>query len=261
MAIAVGILFLTLESTLSVSVVRAAETGKVKITGSAAKEAGQSVPSSEEAAGSLREEGEEAERKKPEPGSELKEEGKKPESGSEAKENGKEPESGSEVKENGKEPEPGSEPKEEGKKPEPEREEQEDEKDAGTAGEMTSEECQAAERSEIVEFALQFEGNPYVYGGTSLTNGADCSGFVMSVFGNFDYELPRVAAAQCESSTKKELDAIEPADLLFYGEYGVDHVAIYIGGGQIIHASTSASGIKISQYDYRTPVAVGTYLE
>ena len=57
-------------------------------------------------------------------------------------------------------------------------------------------------RQEVVNFALQFEGNPYVYGGTSLTNGADCSGFVMSVFANFGYSLPRVAAAQCEASTK-----------------------------------------------------------
>ena len=60
-----------------------------------------------------------------------------------------------------------------------------------------------AKRQEVVNFALQFEGNPYVYGGTSLTNGADCSGFVMSVFANFGYSLPRVAAAQCEASTKK----------------------------------------------------------
>ena len=60
-----------------------------------------------------------------------------------------------------------------------------------------------AKRQEVVNFALQFEGNPYVYGGTSLTNGADCSGFVMSVFANFGYSLPRVAAAQCDASTKK----------------------------------------------------------
>ena len=60
-----------------------------------------------------------------------------------------------------------------------------------------------AHRQEIVDFAMQFEGNPYVYGGTSLTNGADCSGFMMSVFKEFGYELPRVAAAQYESSQKK----------------------------------------------------------
>lgn len=68
----------------------------------------------------------------------------------------------------------------------------------------------------MVNFALQFEGNPYVYGGTSLTNGADCSGFVMSVFANFGYSLPRVAAAQCEASTKKDISQLEPGDLVFY---------------------------------------------
>lgn len=117
-----------------------------------------------------------------------------------------------------------------------------------------------AERKELVEFALQFEGNPYVYGGTSLTNGADCSGFVMSVFKNFGYELPRVAAAQFEASRKKEISEIEPGDLVFYGG-GISHVALYIGDGKIIHASTSASGIKISDYDYETPVGIGTYLK
>lgn len=116
-------------------------------------------------------------------------------------------------------------------------------------------------RREIVDFALQFEGNPYVYGGTSLTNGADCSGFVMAVFQEFGYELPRVASAQMEASTLKDIDEIEPGDLVFYGDYGIDHVALYIGDGQIIHASTSSTGIKISEYNYRQPAAVGTYLE
>lgn len=117
-----------------------------------------------------------------------------------------------------------------------------------------------ADRKELVEFALQFEGNPYVYGGTSLTNGADCSGFVMSVFKKFGYELPRVAAAQYEASRKKDISKIETGDLVFYGG-GISHVALYIGDGKIIHASTSASGIKISDYDYETPVGVGTYLK
>lgn len=126
--------------------------------------------------------------------------------------------------------------------------------------ERLAEEARLAKRQELVDFALQFEGNPYVYGGTSLTNGADCSGFVLSVFKEFGYELPRVAAAQYESSTKKDLSEMEVGDLLFYGG-GITHVAIYIGDGQIIHASTSASGIKVSNYDYEMPVAVGTYLE
>ena len=115
-------------------------------------------------------------------------------------------------------------------------------------------------RAQIVDFALQFEGNPYVYGGTSLANGADCSGFVMSVFAQFGYSLPRVAADQYYQSVQKSVADLEPGDLVFYGS-GISHVALYIGDGQIIHASTSASGIKISNYDYETPVGVGTYIE
>ena len=118
-----------------------------------------------------------------------------------------------------------------------------------------------AKRQEVVNFALQFEGNPYVYGGTSLTNGADCSGFVMSVFANFGYSLPRVAAAQCEASTKKDISQLEPGDLVFYGSGYIDHVALYIGDGKIIHASNAATGIKISDYDYEQPAAVGTFME
>lgn len=124
-----------------------------------------------------------------------------------------------------------------------------------------AEEERLAHRQEIVDFALQFEGNPYVYGGTSLTNGADCSGFVMSVFQEFGYELPRVAAAQCDASTQKEIADLEAGDLVFYGDYGINHVALYIGDGKIIHASTAATGIKISDYDYQNPVAVGTYVK
>lgn len=117
-----------------------------------------------------------------------------------------------------------------------------------------------AHRQEIVDFAMQFEGNPYVYGGTSLTNGADCSGFMMSVFKEFGYELPRVAAAQYESSQKKELSDIEVGDLVFYGS-NIYHVGLYIGDEKIIHASTSASGIKVSDYDFEIPSGVGTYLK
>ena len=124
-----------------------------------------------------------------------------------------------------------------------------------------AEEERLAKRQEIVDFALQFVGNPYVYGGTSLTNGADCSGFVMSVFAQFGYELPRVAAAQCAASEKKDVADIEVGDLVFYGDGGIDHVALYIGDGKIVHASTAATGIKVSDYNYRAPAAVGTFVE
>lgn len=133
---------------------------------------------------------------------------------------------------------------------------------AAEAARKAEEERKAAEeaRQGIVDFALQFVGNPYVYGGTSLTNGADCSGFVMSVFAEFGYELPRVAAAQCAASEKKSVADIEAGDLVFYGDGGIDHVALYIGDGKIVHASTAATGIKVSDYDYRAPAAVGTFV-
>lgn len=127
--------------------------------------------------------------------------------------------------------------------------------------EAAAEEARLEMRQGIVDFVLQFVGNPYVYGGTSLTNGADCSGFVMSVFAEFGYELPRVAAAQCSASEKKSVADIEAGDLVFYGEGCIDHVALYIGDGKIVHASTAATGIKVSDYDYRAPAAVGSFVE
>lgn len=123
------------------------------------------------------------------------------------------------------------------------------------------EQKRVAERKSLVNFALQFEGNPYVYGGTSLTNGADCSGFVMSVFKEFGYDLPRVAAAQYEASQKKDISQLETGDLVFYGAGGINHVALYIGNGKIVHASTAATGIKVSDYNYETPVGIGTNVE
>lgn len=116
-------------------------------------------------------------------------------------------------------------------------------------------------REKIAQFALQFVGNPYVYGGTSLTNGADCSGFVMSVFKEFGYELPRVAAAQYEASQKKDISQLETGDLVFYGAGGINHVALYIGNGKVVHASSAATGIKVSDYNYEAPVGIGTYVK
>ena len=93
----------------------------------------------------------------------------------------------------------------------------------------------------VADYAVQFVGNPYVYGGTSLTNGADCSGFVQSVYKNFGYSLSRTAASQAGDGKKVSLDSLQPGDLLFYHGYG--HVAIYIGGGQVVHASNPRTGI------------------
>lgn len=102
--------------------------------------------------------------------------------------------------------------------------------------------------ADIADYAVQFVGNPYVYGGTSLTNGADCSGFVQSVYKHFGYSLSRTSQSQAGDGTAVSTDSLQPGDLLFY--HGFGHVAIYIGGGQVVHASTAATGIKISNYDY-----------
>ncbi len=104
-------------------------------------------------------------------------------------------------------------------------------------------------------YACQFVGNPYVYGGTSLTNGADCSGFTMAVYANFGISLPHNAAAQSGCGTSVSTSDLQPGDLVFYGDGGIGHVAIYIGNGTVVHASNEETGIKYSAYNYRTPVA------
>lgn len=108
----------------------------------------------------------------------------------------------------------------------------------------------------VADYACQFVGNPYVWGGTSLTGGADCSGFTMSVYSNFGVSLPHSAAAQSGYGTRVSIDSLAPGDLLFYdhGTGSIEHVGIYIGGGSIVHASNSKSGIKISSAFYSTPV-------
>ena len=106
---------------------------------------------------------------------------------------------------------------------------------------------------DVANFALQFVGNPYVYGGTSLTNGADCSGFVMSVYGNFGVSLPHSSAA--DRNVGYDVGSIDnaiPGDIVCYS----GHVAIYIGNGQIVHASTSKTGIIVSNATYRQPLCV-----
>lgn len=142
-----------------------------------------------------------------------------------------------------------------------ERAEEETQRKQEEAARKAAEEARQAHRREIVDYALQFVGNPYVYGGTSLTNGADCSGFVQSVFANFGYGLPRVAGDQAYGGTDRALEEIEAGDLIFYGSgSSITHVALYIGDGQIVHASTAATGIKVSDYDYQQPYMAATYV-
>lgn len=109
--------------------------------------------------------------------------------------------------------------------------------------------------SSIASYALQFVGNPYVSGGTSLTHGADCSGFTWAVHRHFGISIPRVSSAQANGGKSVSLGSIQPGDILYYG----GHVGIYIGGGKIVHASTPSTGIKISSYTYRPPICARRY--
>lgn len=116
-------------------------------------------------------------------------------------------------------------------------------------------------RVSLVQYAKQFIGNPYVWGGTSLTNGADCSGFTMSIFKKYGVSLPHHAASQAQLGTKVTLAEAQPGDLVFYAKNGsINHVGIYIGNGQIVHASSPKTGIKISNVNYRTPAVIKRYL-
>ncbi len=105
---------------------------------------------------------------------------------------------------------------------------------------------------DIANYACKFVGNPYVAGGTSLTNGADCSGFVMSVYKNFGISLPRSSYAQSTVGKAVSYSEAKPGDVIYYG----GHVGIYIGSGQIVHASTERTGIKITSATYRNIVTI-----
>lgn len=107
--------------------------------------------------------------------------------------------------------------------------------------------------SSVVDYAKQFVGNPYVWGGTSLTSGADCSGFVQSVYSNFGVSLPRTSYEQQNAGREVSYSEAQPGDLICYG----GHVAIYMGNGKIVHASNSRDGIKVSDNAaYRTILSV-----
>lgn len=105
---------------------------------------------------------------------------------------------------------------------------------------------------QIAKYALQFVGNPYVAGGTSLTNGADCSGFTYRVYQDFGYDIPRTSYSQRSAGRSVDYSEAQPGDLICYE----GHVALYIGGGKIVHASTQKTGIKVSNANYRTILAV-----
>ncbi len=117
-------------------------------------------------------------------------------------------------------------------------------------------------RLELVKYALQFNGNPYVWGGTSLTKGADCSGFTQSVFKSQGISLPRTSKNQAKGGKMVPLNRLKPGDLIFYRKNGqVNHVAIFIGNEKVLHASNPKSGIKVSKYDYRKPYKAVSYFD
>ena len=114
---------------------------------------------------------------------------------------------------------------------------------------------------EICEYARQFVGNPYRWGGTSLTKGADCSGFTLSVYANYGVSLPHSSKAQANCGTRIDLSELQPGDLVFYGGKNIHHVAMYIGNGQVVHAQSTNTGIVVSSMHYNTPTRAVRILE
>ena len=115
-------------------------------------------------------------------------------------------------------------------------------------------------RVSLVQYALQFVGNPYVWGGTSLTHGADCSGFVLSIYQKYGISLPHSSSAQSGYGIRISASEAKPGDLFFYGSGGISHVAIYIGNGQVVHAFSESQGIKVTSAYYRSPICVTSLL-
>ena len=105
----------------------------------------------------------------------------------------------------------------------------------------------SSKRAQIANYAVQFVGNRYVYGGTSLTNGADCSGFIWAVYRQYGYGLPRNSAAMRSAGREVSYEAAQAGDIVCYA----GHVALYLGGGRIVHASTARTGIKYGYANYK----------
>ena len=136
---------------------------------------------------------------------------------------------------------------------EEEEEEEEDDWEAPSSSGSVS-----STRSAIAAYAESFVGNlDYVYGGNSLSSGVDCSGFVQQIFAHYGVSLPRTSGAQGSSGRSISSGDMEPGDIIYYG----GHVAIYIGGGQVVHASSPETGVKISSWNYRTPKSIRNVLD
>lgn len=116
--------------------------------------------------------------------------------------------------------------------------------------------------SKIADYATQFVGNPYVWGGTSLTRGADCSGFTQSVYAHYGISIPRTSRTQATGGSRVSISNLKKGDLVFYAKRGtINHVAIYIGNGKVISASSPKTGIRISSLYYRDPVKAVRYID
>ena len=135
-------------------------------------------------------------------------------------------------------------------------------KETSSSKSTESSSVETASRTALIAYAQQFLGNPYVYGGTSLTKGADCSGFVMSVFSHFGISTGRSSRDQAARGKTIPVSEVKPGDLLFYasGSY-INHVGIYVGNGKIIHSSTPATGICYAPSNYRTPCKAVTFFD
>ncbi|NLL72643.1 MAG: C40 family peptidase [Clostridiales bacterium] len=122
----------------------------------------------------------------------------------------------------------------------------------------------SSKRVNLVNFAKKYLGYRYVYGGTSLTNGIDCSGFTQAVYRKYGYSIPRTSRSQANGGTKISQSNLKPGDLVFYGNNSsgyINHVAIYIGNNKVIHASNKRDGIKISNVNYRKPIKCVRYIK
>ncbi len=124
-----------------------------------------------------------------------------------------------------------------------------------------STEITSATRNAIVAYSMQFLGAPYVYGGTSVTEGIDCSAFVQYIYKQFGIETGRTSRDQAVNGREISFQDVEPGDLYFYESGGyINHVTMYIGNGNVIHASNPRTGVTISPYNYRTPCKAVTFL-
>lgn len=133
----------------------------------------------------------------------------------------------------------------------------------GSTPSETATDNTSSSREKVVNYALQFVGNPYKWGGTSLTHGADCSGFTQSVFSDNGIIIPRTSREQAVGGGRQvTVDTMKPGDLIFYDRSGtINHVGIYIGNGKVVSASSEKTGIRVTNYNYRQPYKIMNYID